>query len=76
MSLSHISRSKTLSLFLILLGLALVATTVACGNRGSGERAGEKIDEAVEDTKDAVGDAVDNDGPIEEAGEKVDDKLD
>jgi hypothetical protein len=53
---------KLLSLLLVLMAVAAMTTLTA----------GEKIDEAVEETKDAV----DNDGPVEDAGEKLDDKLD
>jgi hypothetical protein len=59
---------------LVLAGLlALTATGLtACEKKqGPGERAGEKIDEAV----DKVKDAIDPKGPAEKAGEKVDKAL-
>ena len=64
-------------LFLILLAAALSAPMLsACGKQGDAEKAGEKVDEAIDDTKDAAEDAFDKDGPVEDAGEKVDDALD
>ena len=62
-------------LFLILFALAALALT-SCGKRGDAEKAGEKIDNAIEDTKDGAKDLIDKDGPAENAGEKVDKKLD
>ena len=53
-----------------LMGFALVVVS-GCGDRGAAEKAGEKVDEAVEETKDFV----DPDGPAEEAGEKVDEAV-
>jgi hypothetical protein len=43
----------------------------ACENKGPVEKAGEKIDNALEKAKDAV----DPKGPAEKAGEKVDKAL-
>lgn len=62
---------------LFLLALALGALTlIACGKKGDAEKAGEKVDDAIEDTKDGAKDLIDKDGPLENAGEKVDEKLD
>ncbi|MGC4016315.1 MAG: hypothetical protein QM755_17595 [Luteolibacter sp.] len=44
---------------------------VSCERKGPAEKAGEHIDKAVEDVKDAV----DPKGPVEKAGEKVDKAL-
>jgi len=44
----------------------------SCKEKGPAETTGEKIDEAVEEVKDAV----DPKGPLEKAGEKVDEALD
>ena len=52
-------------------GLALAG----CGEKGPAEEAGENIDNAVEQTKDAVEDAVGQQGPAEEAGEKIDETV-
>ena len=49
----------------------LVATVSSCKEKGPAEKAGESLDKAVENVKDAV----DPKGPVEKAGEKVDDAL-
>ncbi len=49
----------------------LVATVSSCKEKGPAERAGESMDKAVENVKDAV----DPKGPVEKAGEKVDKAL-
>jgi predicted small lipoprotein YifL len=41
------------------LALSLGAILVGCDNKGPAERTGEKLDEAVQDTKRAVEDATD-----------------
>jgi len=43
----------------------------SCKEKGPAEKAGESIDKAFEDVKDAV----DPKGPVEKAGEKVDEAL-
>jgi hypothetical protein len=56
-----------------LVALAATLTLTACPERqGPAEDAGEKVDEAVDDMKDAV----DPDGPAENLGEKLDDATD
>ena len=52
--------------------LPLVASVSSCREKGPAEKAGENIDKAVENVKDAV----DPQGPAEKAGEKVDKALD
>jgi len=49
----------------------LVASLASCKEKGPAEKAGENVDEAIENVKDAV----DPKGPAEKAGEKVDDAL-
>lgn len=58
---------------LMTLAIALLfsAIMLGCEREGPMERTGENIDEAVEETKDAVT----RDGPMERAGEKVDDAV-
>ncbi|MES2438864.1 MAG: hypothetical protein V4584_07350 [Verrucomicrobiota bacterium] len=51
--------------------LAPVLASVSCKEKGPVEKAGEGIDNAVENVKDAV----DPKGPVEKAGEKVDKAL-
>jgi hypothetical protein len=62
----------------IIYGVALVAalasclTLGGCRKKGPAERAGEKIDDAVEKMEDAI----DPKGPAEKAGRAVDDAVD
>jgi hypothetical protein len=59
------------SLLLTLCLFPLVATLGSCREKGPAEKAGEDVDRAIENVKDAV----DPKGPVEKAGEKVDDAL-
>jgi len=56
-----------LSVFLILSSLILVG---CAEQQGPAERAGEKIDKGIQNSKDAVSDA------IEDAGDKIEDATD
>lgn len=58
---------KITSLFALCL-FPFVATLVSCREKGPAEKAGESVDKAVENVKDAV----DPKGPVEKAGEKID----
>lgn len=52
---------------------------LGCDNQGPAEKAGEKVDDAVESVKDAAdeaGDKITGQGPAEEMGEKIDDAVD
>lgn len=60
-----------ISLLTSLILFPFVASVVSCKEKGPVEKAGEHIDDAVEDVKDAV----DPKGPVEKAGEKVDKAL-
>lgn len=60
---------KTFSTCAVIVGA--LAITGCPDNRSPLEKAGDKIDDAVE----KVGDVVDKDGPLEKAGEKVDDAV-
>lgn len=51
--------------------LPFCSTLVSCKEKGPAERAGEKLDKAGENIKDAVNPK----GPVEKAGEKVDKAL-
>jgi len=69
-------------LFGLLIGMMTISLW-ACEKKGPGEKAGEKIDHAAEETKEgmeeageAVQDKLDPQGPAEEAGEKVDEAMD
>lgn len=59
---------------ILLLSLCLVplaGSMVSCREKGPAEKAGESLDKAAENIKDAV----DPKGPAEKAGEKVDKAL-
>lgn len=43
----------------------------SCRKKGPAEKAGEEVDQVIEDVKDAV----DPKGPVEKAGEKIDEAL-
>ena len=60
-----------LSILMSLCLFPFVASVVSCREKGPAERAGEHMDKAVENIKDAV----DPKGPVEKAGEKVDKAL-
>ena len=59
------------SLLVTLCLLPLLTAVVSCKKKGPAEKAGEKMDETIEDVKDAVNPK----GPVEKAGEKVDKAL-
>ncbi len=61
--------------FALVTALVLAAGLVACDQKGPAEKAGEKIDKAAQNTKDAVQDTVQGQGPAEKAGEKIDKTL-
>lgn len=48
------------------------AVLVGCSDKGPAQEAGEAVDEAVEDVRDAVSPA----GPAERAGESIDNAVD
>lgn len=51
--------------------MSILAAFASCTKKGPAEKAGESMDEAIENVKDAV----DPKGPVEKAGEKVDKAL-
>jgi hypothetical protein len=51
--------------------IPLVLSAVSCKPKGPAEKAGEKMDNAIDNIKDAVNPK----GPAEKAGEKVDKAL-
>lgn len=55
-----------------MLGLVTVTGLTACERKGPAERAGEKVDNAI----DKVKDKLDPKGPAEKAGRKIDKALD
>lgn len=66
---------KYIATLLFVTTLVLALFTFGCDTQGPAEKAGEKIDNAVESTKDAVSEVVEKktgEGPVEEIGEKID----
>jgi hypothetical protein len=67
---------STLKKFSILsVSLLIAAGLFACEKKGTAEKAGEKIDTAVEQAKDKVQDVVKPEGPMEKAGKKIDETV-
>ena len=64
------STLKKLSILSV--SLLIAAGLFACEKKGTSEKAGEKIDKAV----DKVQDVVNPKGPMEKAGEKIDETVD
>lgn len=62
-------------LSLLSAGLLIAAGLVACEQKGPAEKAGEKIDQTVENAKEKVEDATKPEGPMEKAGEKIDETV-
>lgn len=60
---------------LIVLSALACLTLGGCSDDGPAEEAGENIDQAVEEGRDAVEDAG-GQGPAEEAGEEMDEAVD
>jgi hyperosmotically inducible protein len=55
--------------FALLLGLAVVVALGACREEGAAEKAGRKLDEAIEELTDP------DEGPLEELGRKTDEAI-
>ncbi|MFO7765621.1 MAG: hypothetical protein R6V33_04255 [Pelovirga sp.] len=55
--------------------MTLSVMLVSCREKGPAEKAGEAIDQTIQDTKESVEDTVDPDGPVEEAGEEIDEAI-
>lgn len=68
------STLKKLSILSI--SLLIAAGLSACEKKGPAEKAGEKIDKAVEQAKDKVQDAIKPEGPMEKTGKKIDETVD
>ena len=68
-------KKNYITTLLVITTLALTLFTFGCDSQGPAEKAGEKIDNAVESTKDAAGEAADKitgEGPAEKVGESID----
>jgi hypothetical protein len=71
-------RKNIIPTLLLIISLSLTFLTFGCESQGPAEKAGEKVDESVESTKDALdetSDKVTGEGPAEEAGENIDEGL-
>jgi hypothetical protein len=71
-------QKKFINTLLLMTSLSLTVLTFGCDSQGPAEKAGEKVDQSVENTKDAVEEASDKitgKGPAEKAGEKVDEAI-
>lgn len=67
---------KNLGMKIVAMAL-LALPLMACEQEGPAERAGKRLDQAVENSKDALNDAVDRAGEeIEEAGDAIREKTD
>jgi predicted lipoprotein len=71
----------TLLLCSLVIGLMAISLG-ACKKEGPAEKAGEQVDQAVEETREeleqageAMEEKFDKQGPAEEAGEKIDEAL-
>jgi hypothetical protein len=67
-------RTKVIGMALVISGLLVLLP--GCEKKGSAEKAGEKIDNVVENFGKKIeeaGDSLSNDGPAENIGEKLDD---
>lgn len=64
-------------IFRIIMGIVCAILLGACEQEGPAEKAGAKIDQAVEQAQENIEQAVDepNEGPAEEIGEKVDEAV-
>jgi hypothetical protein len=68
-------QKKFIHTLLLITSLSLAVLTFGCDSQGPAEKAGEKVDQSVENTKDALeetSDKITGKGPAEKAGEKVD----
>jgi hypothetical protein len=71
-------QKKFINTLLLMTSLSLTILNFGCDSQGPAENAGEKVDQSVENTKDAVEEASDKitgKGPAEKAGEKVDEAI-
>ncbi|MGB3222919.1 MAG: hypothetical protein WBB23_08970 [Desulforhopalus sp.] len=68
-------RKQYIPTLLLIASLSITLMTFGCDSQGPAEKTGEKIDQSIEETKDAVEDVTDKitgEGPAEKLGEKVD----
>lgn len=71
-------QKKFIHTLLLITSLSLMVLTFGCESQGPAEKAGEKIDQSIENTKDALEEAsnkITGKGPAEKAGEKIDETF-
>jgi hypothetical protein len=72
-------KKKTIvSVLSLMIAFFLIFSISGCEKEGPAEKMGEKIDQSVEDVKDAAeeaGDKLTDQGPAEELGETIDDSV-
>ena len=71
-------QKKFIQSLLLITSITLAVFTFGCDSQGPAEKAGEKVDQSIESTKDALEEASDKitgKGPVEKAGEKIDEAL-
>jgi hypothetical protein len=67
-----IHRRRSLVAAVLALGATMVLSSSACREKGPAEKAGEKVDKAIDKAEDALNPK----GPAEKAGRKIDRALD
>ncbi len=71
-------QEKFIRTLLLITSLSIAVLTFGCDSQGPAEKAGEKVDQTIENTKDAleeVSDKITGKGPAEKAGEKIDEAI-
>lgn len=71
-------QKKSIHTLLLITSLSLAVLTFGCDSQGPAEKAGEKVDQTIENTKNAleeVSDKITGKGPVEKAGEKIDEVM-
>jgi hypothetical protein len=71
-------QKKFIHSLLLITSLSLAVLTFGCDSQGPAEKAGEEVDQSIENTKDALEEASDKitgKGPAEKAGEKIDEAV-
>ena len=75
--MEYVKGSSKLSAVFGMLLVAVVTLAVGCSEKGPAEKAGAKIDAAVENAKEKAGEAMEEAGEkVEEAGDEIRDATD
>ena len=74
--MKHIQKLAKVSSIAIISGF-LGTGLAACEQKGPAERAGEQVDDALDEAKEAIGDAAEEGADrVEDAGDAIEDKAD